>query len=83
MIGVGDQVLATPINGWHVDSARVLTGAFTDRASSEGFCNVLQANGTGLFFKAFAGDTMVPEPVSISLVMLGLVGMFGIARRRG
>ena len=34
-VAVGDQVLATPIGGWHVNSSRALTGAYTDGASSE------------------------------------------------
>jgi len=57
VVGVGDQVLATPINGWHVNSTRSVTGAFNDGASSEGFANVQQPGGFGLFFKAFQGDT--------------------------
>ncbi|HEX3599121.1 MAG TPA: PEP-CTERM sorting domain-containing protein [Lacipirellulaceae bacterium] len=61
-IGVGDQTLATPIGGWHVNSSRALTGAYTDGASSETFANVLQAGGNGLFFKAFAGDLGVAPP---------------------
>jgi hypothetical protein len=81
VIGVGDQVLATPINGWHVDSTRVLTGPFTDGASSESFANVLQPGGFGLFFKAFQGDT-VPEPTTIGLGLLGLLGVIGLVRRR-
>jgi hypothetical protein len=65
VVGAGDQVLATPINGWHVNSNRALTGAFTDGASSENFANVLQAGGFGLFFKAFQGDTGVVTPPAV------------------
>jgi len=66
-IGVGDQVLATPINGWHVTSFKSASGAFTDGASSEGFANVLQPTGgcggagCGLFFKAFQGTLANPN----------------------
>ncbi len=84
VIAQGDQALATPVGGWHVNASRVLTGPYDDAASSEGFANVQQAGGFGLFFKAFAGDTMVvPEPTSIALCLLGMFGMFTLARRRG
>ena len=66
IVGVGDQTLATPINGWHVNSNRALTGAFTDGASSETFANLLQPGGFGLFFKAFQGDTGVVTSASSS-----------------
>jgi hypothetical protein len=56
-IAAGDQVLPTPVAGWHVASSKAVEGAFNDGASSETFCNVAQAGGTGLFFKAFQGVT--------------------------
>jgi hypothetical protein len=56
IVGAGDQVLATPIGGWHVVSSRSISGFFNDGASSEGFANVLQPGGFGLFFKAFSGQ---------------------------
>ncbi|MFO0791589.1 MAG: PEP-CTERM sorting domain-containing protein [Pirellulales bacterium] len=79
-VAVGDQVGATPVGGWHVTSSRVLSGAFTDGASSEPWCNVQQANGQGLFFKPFQGD-LVPEPATAGLVLLGFAGMIGLRRR--
>lgn len=79
-IGVGDQALATPIGGWHVNSSRLLTGVFNDGASSEPWANVQQAGGQGLFFKPFQGDTM-PEPGSIVLSMFGLSSLIGLRRR--
>lgn len=80
VIGVGDQALATPVGGWHVSSSRLLTGVFNDGASSEPWCNVLQAGGYGLFFKPFQGDTM-PEPTSAVLCLFGL-SLVGLIRRR-
>lgn len=78
---ISDQVLPTP-TGWHISASRVLTGpGFTDGASSEPWCNVLQPGGFGLFFKPFQGDTM-PEPASIGLLMLGMAGFVGLSRRR-
>jgi hypothetical protein len=62
---VGDQTLATPVGGWHVTATKSATGAYSDGASSEGFANVLQPGGTGLFFKPFAGalvDNTLPVP---------------------
>jgi len=70
-VAAGDQVLATPVGGWHVTSSRSATGAYTDGASSETFANVLQAGGNGLFFKAFAGTLANPNatpPVVLNLV---------------
>ena len=77
---VGDQVLATPVGGWHVNASRLLTGVFADGASSEPWANVQQAGGTGLFFKPFQGDTM-PEPSSIVLGMFGVCSLLGLRRR--
>jgi len=50
-----DQVLATPSSPWHVTSSKLISGGFGDGASSEGFANVQQAGGFGLFFKPFQG----------------------------
>jgi len=55
VVGAGDQVLPTPVGGWHVASSKSVTGAFNDGASSEQFANVAQPGGFGLFFKPFQG----------------------------
>jgi len=61
-IAVGPQTLATPV-GWNVV---VSGGANTsDSASSETFANVLNADGYGVFFKAFQGTST--NPVSVIL----------------
>jgi len=52
---VSTQVLPTPVS-WNCSSSRSISGAFTDGMSSEGFCNVLQPGGLGLFFKPFQGN---------------------------
>jgi hypothetical protein len=67
VIAAGDQTLPTPVGGWHVTSAQSIAGPFTDGASSETFCNVLQPNGTGLFFKAFQGNPQTVGTVSTKL----------------
>lgn len=54
---VSSQVLATP-TGWDVSASRDITGAFNDGASSEGFANVLDPGGQGLFFKPFQGNAV-------------------------
>lgn len=56
---VSTQVLATPTD-WLMTSTRSSTGAFNDGASSEAFCNVAAAGGTGVFFKAFSGTLANP-----------------------
>lgn len=52
---ISTQVLPTP-TGWDVTATRSISGPFNDGASSEGFCNVLQPGGSGLFFKPFQGN---------------------------
>jgi len=51
---VSGQVLPTP-TGWTASANRTATGAFNDGMSSEGFANVLDPGGLGLFFKPFQG----------------------------
>ncbi len=63
----GDQVLPTPVGGWTVTSSKSASGAFTDGASSEPWCNVQQANGFGLFFKPFQGTLSPADKVSTTL----------------
>ena len=47
-------------NNWTVDSTESVNGTYNDGASSETFANVCCVNGTGLFFKAFAGSLGPP-----------------------
>jgi len=67
LISQGDQVLATPSAPWHVVSSKTLSGNFGDGASSEGFANVQQAGGFGLFFKPFQGSITTGDRVTTSL----------------
>ena len=53
---VGPQVNAPPA-GWAIDATKTISGVFNDGADSEGFCNVQQPGGQGLFFKPFQGST--------------------------
>jgi hypothetical protein len=52
---VSTMVLPTP-TGWDAAATRAITGPDNDGMSSEGFANVLQPAGSGLFFKPFRGD---------------------------
>ena len=56
-LSVGPQTLPTP-TGWGVNAFRTSTGAFSDGASGEGFANVLNPGGNGLFFKPFQGQAV-------------------------
>jgi hypothetical protein len=42
--------------GWTVEAFKVLSGPHFDGCSSEPWCNVLEPDGYGLFFKPFQGD---------------------------
>ncbi|HTY87701.1 MAG TPA: immunoglobulin domain-containing protein [Candidatus Acidoferrum sp.] len=58
-IGNNGQINQSP-DSWQIKSYRTIsnpTGDFLDGADSEGWCNVQQANGYGLFFKPFQGST--------------------------
>jgi len=55
LTSVSGQVLATP-TGWTAGANRTSTGPFNDGMSSEGFANVLDPGGNGLFFKPFQGE---------------------------
>jgi hypothetical protein len=63
---VSSQVLATP-TGWTAVANKTISGPFNDGMSSEGFCNVQQAGGTGLFFKPFQGNATTGDKISASL----------------
>jgi len=67
LVSTGDQVLATPSAPWHVVSAKTISGGFGDGASSEGFANVQQAGGFGLFFKPFQGSLTTGDRITSSL----------------
>jgi len=72
-LAAGDQVLPTPNGGWHVTSTKSASGAFTDGASSEPWCNVQQANGYGLFFKPFQG-VITPSVDKVSTTLYQDIG---------
>ena len=51
----GGQNGETPV-GWIVDASKTISGTYFDGASSEGFANVQDTGGKGLFFKPFGGN---------------------------
>lgn len=57
---VSSQIGATP-TGWVAASSKSASGVFNDGLSSEGFANVLQAGGNGVFFKPFQGSLANPN----------------------
>jgi len=64
-ISVSDQVNATP-NGWITEANKTLFGVFLDGADSETFCNVVDTNGYGLFFKPFQGDVSTEDLLTVN-----------------
>jgi len=63
---VSTQVLATPVN-WTASASKAVSGAFNDGMSSEGFANVLQPGGLGLFFKPFQGTQSSGDVLNATL----------------
>ena len=63
---VSTQIGATP-TGWDAASSKTISGVFNDGLSSEGFANVLDPMGLGVFFKSFQGDATTGDLVSSSL----------------
>src|SRR5436190_6340256 len=63
---VSTQVLPTP-TGWVATATKTISGPFNDGMSSEGFANVLQPGGLGLFFKPFQGSITTGDKISASL----------------
>jgi len=55
-VGANGQINAGP-DGWIINATKTLSSTFGDGADSEGFCNVQQPGGDGLFFKPFQGST--------------------------
>lgn len=53
-VAVGAQNNATPV-GWSVNAVKSVSGSHMDGCSSEGWCNIADLGGSGLFFKPFAG----------------------------
>ncbi len=66
IVGNNGQSGATP-NGWTVDASKSVSGVYNDGASSETFANVCCVNGTGLFFKPFAGTLGFPADDLLSV----------------
>lgn len=54
--GANGQINPGP-DGWVINAFKTISGSFADGADSEGFCNVQQPGGNGLFFKPFQGST--------------------------
>jgi len=63
---VSTQVLATPTN-WVAAASKTISGPFNDGMSSEGFANVQQPGGFGLFFKPFQGNAQTGDKISASI----------------
>jgi len=63
---VSDQVNPTP-TGWHTEANKTLFGVFLDGADSETFCNVIDTNGFGVFFKPFQGDVSTEDLLTVNL----------------
>jgi hypothetical protein len=73
-VAVSTQVNATPVS-WTALSSKSVSGAFNDGLDSEGFANVLQAGGMGVFFKPFQGNLANPNatpPLAANLVSASL-----------
>jgi len=61
---IGPQNNPTP-TGWQVNAYKALDGIFFDGCSSEGFANVADPGGSGLFFKPFQGTTTPHNEISV------------------
>jgi hypothetical protein len=59
---VGPQNGATPTS-WSVTASKIISGPHLDGCSSETWCNVLEPDGFGLFFKPFQGT--VGDEISV------------------
>ena len=67
---ISSQIGTTPVS-WTAASSKTTSGVFNDGLSSEGFANVLQAGGNGVFFKPFQGNLADPNatpPKDLNLV---------------
>lgn len=51
---IGPQNNPTPTS-WSVTASKTISGPHLDGCSSEGWCNILEPGGSGLFFKPFQG----------------------------
>src|SRR2546421_12310321 len=63
---VSTQVLATPVS-WNAVANKTISGPFNDGMSSEGFANVQQPGGLGLFFKPFQGNVQTGDRITATL----------------
>jgi hypothetical protein len=57
--GLTSQNNPCPV-GWVVDATKTISGAYFDGGDSETWCNVLDPDGWGFFFKPFAGSLGPP-----------------------
>jgi len=63
---VYDQVNATP-SGWHTEANKSVSGVYLDGGDSEPWCNVVDTNGFGFFFKPFQGDVSSQDLLTVNL----------------
>jgi hypothetical protein len=56
----------TPV-GWTVDAVKAISGVYADGGSSESWCNVLDPDGYGFFFKPFAGSQPDGDLLTVDL----------------
>ncbi|HLH54932.1 MAG TPA: immunoglobulin domain-containing protein [Verrucomicrobiae bacterium] len=61
---VSSQVNASP-TGWIIDASKTVSGTFNDGADSETWCNVVDTNGYGLFFKPFQGNATTGDLLNV------------------
>jgi hypothetical protein len=64
IFAIGPQNNPTP-TGWAVDASKTISGTHFDGCSSEGFCNVLDSGGRGLFFKPFQGNRTAGDLITV------------------
>lgn len=63
-ISISSQINPSP-TGWIIDASKTKSGTFTDGADSETFCNVVDTNGYGLFFKPFQGNASTGDLLTV------------------
>lgn len=64
LISIGPQNNPTP-NSWSVEAFKSISGAHFDGCSSEPWCNVADAGGSGVFFKPFQGNAGAGDLIDV------------------